>query len=244
MEIKEESSETRHSIDPLQAALLRNINHEIRNPLNIIVGNAELLLGKNVTGDIEVEKSLHAILRASGSLEKTLRSMLDLSSLEAGAFQIVKRPVQLARLIRLQVAGIETMAEVKSLRLVCEIDEPEAVVVIDKYCLKQSLANLLDNAIKFTARGRITVRAYRDSAGSLCVDVADTGIGISPTYLSKLFEPFSQEDMEMTRRHSGLGLGLALVQRYLALNGARLIATSDIRRGSTFTINFANSLPL
>ncbi|MGA8570486.1 MAG: ATP-binding protein, partial [Candidatus Binataceae bacterium] len=99
-----------------------------------------------------------------------------------------------------------------------------------------ALANLLDNAVKFTERGRITVRVYRETEGRICVDVEDTGIGIDSSYLPRLFEPFSQKDSGQARRYRGMGLGLALAKRYLALNGAELSLKSRKDEGSVFTI--------
>jgi len=116
--------------------------------------------------------------------------------------------------------------------------------MVDEYCLGHALANLLDNAVKFNERGRVIVRAYRESDGSICVNVEDTGVGIDPSYVPNLFEPFSQEDSSQARRYQGMGLGLALAKRYLALNGAELSVTSRKHAGSVFTIRFAeNTMP-
>jgi CheY-like chemotaxis protein/anti-sigma regulatory factor (Ser/Thr protein kinase) len=101
--------------------------------------------------------------------------------------------------------------------------------------------NLLDNALKFTEHGTITVRLERGSDGDLCLEVRDTGVGIDESYRSRLFERFSQEDSGYTRRFEGSGLGLALVKNYVELNGARIAVESAKNKGSVFTIRFGNA---
>jgi len=130
-------------------------------------------------------------------------------------------------------------AERNATAITCEIEDPEITITVDEYCLGHALANLLDNAVKFNERGRVIVRAYRESDGSICVNVEDTGVGIDPSYVPNLFEPFSQEDSSQARPYQGMGLGLALAKRYLALNGAELSVTSRKYAGSVFTIRFA-----
>jgi CheY-like chemotaxis protein len=103
--------------------------------------------------------------------------------------------------------------------------------------------NLLDNAVKFTAHGKITVRLERGGDGDLCLEVRDTGVGIDESYRSRLFERFSQEDSGYTRRFEGSGLGLALVKNYVELNGAQIAVESAKNKGSVFTIRFGNSAP-
>jgi signal transduction histidine kinase len=110
-------------------------------------------------------------------------------------------------------------------------------VSFDEICLANVLTNLLQNALKFTERGEVAVRLWRDAA--LCLQVRDTGVGIDANYLPHVFEAFSQENPGLTRRFEGVGLGLSLVRKYLALNGAEIAVASEKHRGSTFTIRFA-----
>jgi signal transduction histidine kinase len=104
-----------------------------------------------------------------------------------------------------------------------------------------SVRNLIENAIKFTERGGVAVRLYREVSGAVCITVSDTGIGVDKDYLPHLLEPFSQEDSGDTRRFEGAGLGLALSRRYLELTGASLSAHSAKGVGSSFTIRFARA---
>lgn len=222
----------------LKSAFLRNINHAIRAPLNTIVGHAELLMeaipSGNRSGDIR--SSAEAITEASSRLERNFRAILDLSKLEALSFTVAPATIRLSEIIELQLFEVQPKAERNAIALACEIEDPEITVTVDEYCFGHALGNLLDNAIKFTERGQVRVRVFRDTDGRICVNVEDTGIGIDPSYLPRLFEPFSQEDRGQAQPYQGMGLGLALAKRYLALNGAELSATSRTHEGSVFTI--------
>ncbi len=225
----------------LKSAFLKNVNYEIRTPLNAIVGHAELLLAVIPSGSQyrEIRHSAQVIVDASSRLERNFRAILDLSKLDAVTFTLAPATIKLSELIGRQLFEVQPEAERKAITVACEIKDPEITVTIDEYCLGHALANLLDNAIKFTERGRVTVRVYRGSDGRICVDVEDTGIGIDPSYFPRLFEPLSQEDNSEARRYQGMGLGLALAKRYLAMNAAELSATSREHEGSVFTIRLA-----
>ena len=222
----------------LKSAFLRNVNHAIRTPLNTIIGHAELLMEAITPGDEgqEIRHSAAAIAEASGRLERNFRAILDLSKLDAGSFSLAPATIKLAELIDLQLFDVQPAAERNAIEVTREIEDPEITITIDEYCLGHALANLLDNAVKFTERGRVMVRVYRASDGTVCVNVEDTGVGIDSSYLPRLFEPFSQEDGSQARRYEGMGLGLALAKRYLALNGAELSMTSTKHAGSVFTL--------
>ena len=230
----------------LKSAFLRNVNHAIRTPLNTIIGHAELLIEaiEPSAQGREIRSSAEAIAEASSQLERNFRAILDLSKLHAGSFTLAAARIRLAELIELQLFEIQPAAERNATAITCGIEDPEITITVDEYCLGHALANLLDNAVKFNERGRVIVRAYRESDGSICVNVEDTGVGIDPSYVPNLFEPFSQEDSSQARRYQGMGLGLALAKRYLALNGAELSVTSRKHAGSVFTIRFAeNTMP-
>ncbi len=225
----------------LQSVFLKNVNHEIRTPLNAIVGRAELLMEVIPAGNRyqEIRHTAEAIVEASSRLERNFRAILDLSRLEAATFTLAPATIKLSELIDLQLFEVQPQAERKAITVVCQNEDPEITITIDEYCLEHALANLLDNAIKFTERGRVTVRVYRGSDSRICVEVEDTGIGIGPYYFPRLFEAFSQEDDDEARRYQGMGLGLALAKRYLAMNGAELSAASRKHEGSVFTIRLA-----
>jgi CheY-like chemotaxis protein/nitrogen-specific signal transduction histidine kinase len=229
----------------LKSAFLNNMSHEIRTPINVILGYSDLLTEVfSEAGDKTHGPYLAAIARAGRRLQETISRILDYSTIEAGGFSLKLEQVQLAPLIERCIADHRALAAAKGLVLKCEITEPTASVIFDQYCLSQSLANLIQNAVKFSARGEIHIRTRRDSARTLRLDVVDTGIGIDSKFLPRLLEPFSQEEVGLTRRFEGSGLGLALTNRFLQLNGARLAITSVKGAGSTFTIELPPGLEL
>jgi CheY-like chemotaxis protein/anti-sigma regulatory factor (Ser/Thr protein kinase) len=147
--------------------------------------------------------------------------------------------LEIDRLLEHLATDFRVIAERKGIALTCTIDTPGAAVVFDEYCLTQALTNLLDNALKFTERGGVAYRLYRATDARLCVEIRDTGIGISQEYLSRLFQPFSQEHSGDARKFQGSGLGLALTRKYLELNGAEISVQSEKGEGTTFTIRFS-----
>jgi signal transduction histidine kinase/ActR/RegA family two-component response regulator len=224
----------------LKSAFVANMSHEIRSPLNVILGYSEVVADHlEELGDESQRTCVDAITRAGTRLSRTIDSILDLSKIEAGAFDLVRTRVEIGQLLEHLLDDFRAVAERKGVELRRVIEAPGASVVFDEYCLTQALTNLLDNAIKFTKQGAVTVRLYRVADGGLCVAVSDTGIGISEEYLPKLLEPFSQEHAGYTRQFQGSGLGMALTRRYLELNGAMISVRSEKGTGTTFTIQFS-----
>ncbi|HSD10358.1 MAG TPA: ATP-binding protein [Candidatus Binatia bacterium] len=223
----------------LKSSFLANMSHEIRTPLNVIGGYNQLIADRLAElGDDSHQEALAGIQRASNRIIRTVQSILDMSKIETSTFETHPVLIQLPVLLEQVVHEFQELAKAKGVSLSCEIKESRAAVLFDEYCLAQALVNLLDNAVKFTERGTITVRLERNSGGDLCLEVRDTGIGIDESYRSRLFERFSQEDSGYTRRFEGSGLGLALVKNYVELNGARIAVHSEKSKGSVFTIRF------
>jgi PAS domain S-box-containing protein len=225
--------------DRLKTAFLANMSHEIRTPLNVILGLSSFVAEHLAeAGDQSQDQYLDGIRRASRRLLATIHGVLDLSRIEANGFEIKPTPVDLAAIVRQQVDELEPLARDRGIGLVARI-EAEPVVPFDEHCLSQALMNLIDNAIKFTDHGTVSVRLAVGPDGSPVLEVEDTGVGIDEAYLPRLFEPFSQEDFGHTRRFEGSGLGLALVRRYLDMNNACISVRSRKGAGSTFRIEFA-----
>jgi PAS domain S-box-containing protein len=223
----------------LKSAFLANTSHEIRTPLNVILGYTDLV-GEHLAdiGDHTQDAYLEALGRAGRRLLKTIQQILDYSRMEAGALALSPSAIALAPFIEDQANDLSVLAAEKGLELRLEIAESDATVRFDEYCLQSALSNLLHNAIKFTDRGEIVLGLERDGAGTLKLEVRDTGIGIGDDYLPRLFEPFSQEQAGHSRRFEGAGLGLAFARKCLELGGARIFAASRKGEGSTFTIEF------
>jgi signal transduction histidine kinase len=229
----------------LKSAFLANITHEIRTPLNVIIGYADLIAERLAELDDESGSEYSGPIRRAGQrLLHTIGAVLDLSRIESGAFELQPAQIRLADMVERQVKDLDVLARKKGIALVCKIDEPDATVFFDEHCLCNAIINLLHNAIKFTERGTVSVRVFRNRAGVLELEVRDTGEGIDEAYLPHLFEPFSQEGHESARDHQGAGLGLALVRHYVEFNHARIRVQSTKHAGTAFTISFPNETAL
>jgi PAS domain S-box-containing protein len=225
--------------DRLKSAFLANMSHEIRTPLNIILGyNTMIAEYFEEIGDSSQRPLLEAIERASRRLMNTVHGILDISRVEVGAFEVHPIALKPGALIERIALDFEDAAASKGLSLTREIEEPEATILFDEHCFCRTLEQLLDNAIKFTESGGVSIWLGREPGGTLALEVRDTGVGIDPRYLPRLFQPFSQEDAGYTRRFEGSGLGLALVKNYVELNHAEVVVESEKGRGSTFRIRF------
>jgi two-component system, sensor histidine kinase and response regulator len=225
----------------LKSAFVANMSHEIRTPLNIILGYNSMIADHLADlGDDSQHLLLEGVNRAGKRLMETIHAVLDFAKIETGSFETRPVLVDLVSSVARLVADVAMPAAEKRLIVVFqnELSSRDRVIRFDEYCLTHALMNLLQNAIKFTDAGSVTVRLYHDASGMLCLAVQDTGIGIDPGYVAKLFRPFSQEHSGYSRRFDGSGLGLAVTREYLRLNGADIDVRSEKGKGSVFTIRF------
>jgi signal transduction histidine kinase len=223
----------------VKSAFVATMTHEIRTPLNIILGYADLLAER--LAELHDDGGLQyaePIRRSGQRLLQTIGAILDLSRIESGAYQITPAPLTLDAVVDRQIQDLRMLARKKNLELDYRNDAREAVVTFDEHCLSNIVINLLQNAIKFTEQGTVSVHIFRDDAGALSLEVRDTGVGIDAAYLPYLFDPFSRETHGAALRYEGTGLGLALVKRYVELNGASISVASVKHQGSVFTITF------
>ncbi|HYW94301.1 MAG TPA: PAS domain S-box protein [Bacteroidales bacterium] len=229
----------------LKDAFVANISHEIRTPLNAILGFSELVrdyLSDNL--DDELVKYFDNITKSSHRLMRTVDMILNFSRLQVGAFNIHPHILDLPALVEQLINENRLNADSKSLELLFENKAGDAHIKADEYCILQAVANLLDNAIKYTDKGSIKLTLSRNEHGNLDLAVADTGIGMSEEFFDQLFKPYAQEDIGYTRSYEGIGLGLSMVKQYLELNDATISFYSIRDKGTTFTIHFHQWVPV
>jgi adenylate cyclase len=212
----------------------------LRTPLNAILGYSEMLEEDAAEiGMSSCVKDLQRIQSAGHHLLALVNDILDISKIEAGALELHLEPCEIGALTDQVIATIEPLVSRGGNRFVVERDGAAGIVLVDPIKFRQSLLNLLSNACKFTEHGTITLRMTCErEIGRTCIawQVRDTGIGISPEDMDRLFRPFSQVDSSVTRRHGGTGLGLAISQRLCRLMGGEIVAESTPGEGSTFTM--------
>lgn len=220
-----------------KSEFLSNMSHEVRTPLNGILGMTELLLTSDPTP--QQRDNLYVIRDCARDLLSLLTDVLDLSNLERGRLEICGRRTDLRQSLDGVVRVFEAHAASKGLRLSVDVDVavPQHVVV-DAVRLRQVLMHLVANAVRFTERGEVCLRLdVRESATAdpvLAFSVTDTGAGIPPEQLERIFEPFTQGDGSIRRRHGGAGLGLAIASRLVERMGGRLEVESRVGSGSRF----------
>jgi CheY-like chemotaxis protein len=218
---------------------LATMSHEIRTPLNGIIGFIDMLTETDLT---EEQLDYVNTVRSSGkTLMALISDVLDFSKIESGHLNLEIRTFNLVSMLRDLVSLFFNEATQKGIHLHVEIDEDVSRMVEgDEMRIRQVLSNLLANAVKFTEKGEINLNVSRDTAADehgMCAiefEVRDTGIGISPQQLRKLFRPFSQGDSSTTRKYGGTGLGLVICKRLAEAMGGKVWATSRVARGSSF----------
>ena len=217
---------------------LMNLSHEIRTPLNAVLGFSQLML-RNPALTSEQHQQLQSILQSGEHLLTLINDLLEMSKIEAGDTSVVPAVVDLYTLLQYMEAMLVRPAESKGLQLTFQIaDKLPRYVVTDENKLKQILINLLNNAVKFTDKGRITFRMWveRDESESLrlMAEVEDTGIGIPAEDLDKIFEVFEQ--IAANAQIEGLGMGLALSQNLAHMLGGEISVQSELGKGSSFRL--------
>ena len=221
-----------------KSQFLANMSHELRTPLNAIIGVSEML-----REDAEALKQdtepLDRVLGAGRHLLALINDILDLSKIEAGRMELQLEDVRLAPLIEGVVKTVEPLAAKNGNQLSVRCDGAIGSLHADSMRLRQALLNLMSNANKFTERGTISVEAQHAQENGrdwITIAVADTGIGMTPEQMGRLFQEFSQADAATTRKYGGTGLGLAISKRFCQMMGGDISVESELGRGSTFTI--------
>jgi signal transduction histidine kinase len=221
--------------DLMKDRFLGILSHELRTPINAIMGYASIL-DDEVLGPLppRQHEAVQRILDGSDAMLRLVDDLLEMSRIQAGKFLPSPRPMQLGETVQGVVASLQPRAAQKHLALVPDLPDPLPAVYADPQRVAQVLANLVGNAIKFTPEGgEITVRACHAGAWLRC-EVTDTGPGIDRKDHDKLFQPFSQLDMSATRQHGGVGLGLGIAKALVEAHQGQIGLESEPGRGSTF----------
>ena len=221
-----------------KSEFLANISHELRTPMNGLLGMLDLVLDSPVGG--EQREQVEIAQRCAYSLLDLLNDILDLSKIEAGRMILEQVPFDLRSVAEDCVRAQSAKAQQKGVELRFEYAGDTTNVTGDPLRLRQIVANLLSNAIKFTEKGSVNVRqsvsAGADGRLTMVLDVADTGAGIPAEKVPLIFEKFTQADSSISRKYGGTGLGLAITKRLVELQGGQIRVESRVGRGSTFTV--------
>lgn len=219
------------------------LSHELRTPLHAISGWAEIL--KMAPADVDTtQEAAEAIGRNAAALGKMIADLLDISRITTGQLRLELQSVDFAETLRSAMTSLEPQAAAKKIALVCETDPDLPPVQGDPERLRQVIWNLVSNAIKFTPEGGAILVGLMRTPDGMEFSVKDNGAGIAPDLLEVIFDRFRQGDSASTRKHGGLGLGLALARQFIELHGGKIHALSaGANRGSTFVVWLPSANP-
>ncbi|OPY12698.1 MAG: Autoinducer 2 sensor kinase/phosphatase LuxQ [Syntrophus sp. PtaB.Bin001] len=226
------------SANRAKSEFLANMSHEIRTPMNGILGFLELLQKEEGLTDRQ-HQYVSTALASGETLLQLVNDILDFSKIEAGKMEIAVTPLDLADLVKEVMEFFKSQAQLKGIELSCHMEsEIPSSLHGDPVRLRQVLVNLLGNAVKFTEKGKITLSVSLEEEAErtalLRFEVQDTGVGIAPDAISRIFNAFAQEDGSTTRQYGGTGLGLAIVSQLVPMMGGKIEVESTQGRGSTF----------
>jgi signal transduction histidine kinase len=235
-----------------KAEFLAKMSHELRTPLNAVIGYSQMLLeDADAEGDKQSAADLEKIHAAGHHLLRLVNEVLDLSKIEAGKMELFAEDVEIGSLICDVVDSFRTAAQANGNELSLTLEGKLGSVRCDAKKVQQAIAQIVDNAVKFTENGRVTVTVARTSGErgeQIVIAVRDTGIGIAQSAIPNLFEKFSGGDDTTSTKYGGTGLGLALSLKLCRLMGGDIAVASEVGAGSCFTITLptllATSLPV
>ncbi len=227
-----------------KSEFIANVSHEIRTPMNAILGFSEILLNKIETP--KYRNHLNAILSSGNALMSIINNILDLSKIEAGKLEIEPEPIQINTLFEEIQQIFFHKTDEKDIMFTVSIDRNvPSVLMIDEVRMSQILFNLVGNALKFTEKGYIDLSCRVKKTNiknfvNLFITVKDTGIGISQSQLSRIFDVFTQQSSQNTRKYGGSGLGLAITKRLVNKMNGEVNVVSELGKGSEFTVKLKN----
>lgn len=231
---KEESER----VEKMKSNFIAQISHEIRTPLNLVMSSTSLI--KDILEDTvnpEVKELFGIIDEGGQRIIRTIDLILNMSELESGGYNPVKREINIdCDILQQIVSELSILAKRKNLSIDYKCLTVNPVILTDTYSLSQIIINLLDNAIKYTERGKISLRLLKDRNNKYNLEISDTGIGISKKFVNNMYSPFSQEESGYRRSYDGTGLGLSLVKKYCDVIGASIKVKTKKGVGTKFSI--------
>ncbi|HEX9730062.1 MAG TPA: GAF domain-containing protein [Gemmatimonadales bacterium] len=231
-----------------KSQFLASMSHELRTPLNAIIGYGEMLQEEvEELGQETLSADLAKIHTAGRHLLSLINDVLDLSKIEAGKMELFAETFEIGAMVREVVSTAAPLVKKNANRFDVLVPEDLGTMHTDLTKVRQMLLNLLSNACKFTEQGAVTLSVAREAVdgGEVAIfTVADTGIGMAPEHMERLFEAFSQAEASTTSRYGGTGLGLAITRRFCHMMGGDVLVESEPGRGSTFTIRLPADLPM
>lgn len=227
-------------VSQAKSAFLANMSHELRTPLNAIIGYSEII-AEELQGDerVELVQDLNRIRAAGHHLLSLINDILDLSKIEAGKMTLSLHDFDVAEMVDDVAATVQPLAQKNGNTLRVECAPGTGTFYSDHTRVRQVLLNLLSNAVKFTENGAVALRVARENTAGgeqLRFEVSDSGIGMTPEQMDKLFQDFTQADSSTTRKYGGTGLGLAISRRFCRMMGGDITVASQPGKGSVFTV--------
>jgi signal transduction histidine kinase len=251
-ELAEQNEKLRRQAFQLEQAsaaksqFLANMSHEFRTPLNAILGYTSMLL-QGVSGEMtpHQRRNLQRIDSNGRHLLQVINEILDITRIEAGRMPVNASDFELPELLQEVMAEMDPIVARTKLAVRTALAPQLPTLHSDRQKVKQIVLNLLSNALKFTHEGSVQVSAeYEPATGSVSISVKDTGIGIAPEHMEKIFEDFQQVDSSPTRAYGGTGLGLSICRRLASMMGGRVTVQSTLGQGSTFTLHLPQRMRL
>ncbi|HUQ46144.1 MAG TPA: ATP-binding protein [Gemmatimonadaceae bacterium] len=223
-------------LETIRRDFVANVSHELKTPLTAVSGYAETLLEEGIPAD-QRRRFVETIRDNAWRMQRIVDDLLDLSRIESGGWRPNVGSVEIAGIVRDVFTAVQSAADAKGLRLVADIPPATAVVHADPTALRQIVSNLIENAVRYTHDGHVTLRT-RLGEGGVWLDVRDTGVGIAPEHVPRIFERFYRVDAGRSREQGGTGLGLAIVRHLVDAHGGRVEAASVLGRGTTISVLF------